>query len=127
MDELMIKIENVTKEYRLGAIGGTTLREELQRARAKRKHQEDPTLKIGQTRGDSNERFMALNGVSFEVKKGEAASQRLLRGFWPGAGRQLGPFIHIWQLRKLGSRPDAPPFSFRCRTLAVGDSWAPSY
>lgn len=72
MNELMIKVENVTKEYRLGAIGGTTLREELQRRRAKRKHQEDPTLKIGQTRADSNERFMALNGVSFEVKKGEA-------------------------------------------------------
>lgn len=72
MEELMIKVENVTKEYRLGAIGGTTLKEELQRRRAKRKHQEDPTLKIGQTRPDSNERFMALNGVSFEVKKGEA-------------------------------------------------------
>ena len=72
MDELMIKVDNITKEYRLGAIGGTTLREELQRARAKRKHQEDPTLKIGQTRADSNERFMALNGVSFKVKKGEA-------------------------------------------------------
>ena len=72
MDELMIKIDNVTKEYCLGAIGGTTLRDELQRWRAKRKHLADPTLKIGQTRGDSNERFMALNGVSFEVKKGEA-------------------------------------------------------
>lgn len=72
MDELMIKVENVTKEYRLGAIGGTTLRDELQRRRAKRKRLEDPTLKIGQTRADSNERFMALNGVSFEVKKGEA-------------------------------------------------------
>ena len=72
MDELMIKVENVTKEYRLGAIGGTTLRDELQRRRAKRKRLEDPTLKIGQTRPDSNERFMALNGVSFEVKKGEA-------------------------------------------------------
>ncbi|MBE6949084.1 MAG: ATP-binding cassette domain-containing protein [Ruminococcaceae bacterium] len=72
MDELMIKVSDVTKEYRLGAIGGTTLREELQRRRAKRKHLEDPTLKIGETRADSNERFMALNGVSFEVKKGEA-------------------------------------------------------
>ena len=72
MDELMIKVENVTKEYRLGAIGGTTLRDELQRARAKRKKLDDPTLKIGQTRSDSNERFLALNGVSFEVKKGEA-------------------------------------------------------
>lgn len=72
MDEFMIKVENVTKEYRLGAIGGTTLRDELQRRRAKRKRLEDPTLKIGQTRPESNERFMALNGVSFEVKKGEA-------------------------------------------------------
>ena len=72
MDELMIKVENVKKEYRLGAIGGTTLRDEIQRWRAKRKHLEDPTLKIGQTRADSNERFMSLNGVSFEVKKGEA-------------------------------------------------------
>ena len=72
MDELMIKVENVKKEYRLGAIGGTTLRDELQRRRAKRKRLEDPTLKIGQTRGDANETFMALNGVSFEVKKGEA-------------------------------------------------------
>ena len=72
MDELMIKVQNVKKEYRLGAIGGTTLRDELQRRRAKRKKQDDPTLIIGQSRGDSNERFMALNGVSFEVKKGEA-------------------------------------------------------
>ena len=72
MDELMIKVENVKKEYRLGAIGGTTLRDELQRRRAMRKHLEDPTLKIGQTRGNANETFMALNGVSFEVKKSEA-------------------------------------------------------
>jgi len=72
MDELMIKIDNVTKEYRLGAIGGTTLREELQRARAKWKKQEDPTQKIGQKQVNIGERFMALNGVSFEVKKGEA-------------------------------------------------------
>ena len=72
MEELMIKTENVTKEDRLGAIGGTTLRDELQRWRAKRKRLEDPTLKIGQVRGDAHEKFMALNGVSFEVKKGEA-------------------------------------------------------
>ena len=72
MDELMIKVDNVKKEYRLGAIGGTTLRDELQRRRAKRKNLEDPTLKIGQTRSNSGDRFMALNGVSFEVKKGEA-------------------------------------------------------
>ena len=72
MDELMIKVEHVTKEYRLGAIGGTTLRDELQRRRAKRKHLEDPTRKIGAKEINVGEKFMALNGVSFEVKKGEA-------------------------------------------------------
>ncbi len=72
MSDLMIKVENVTKEYRLGAIGGTTLRDELQRLRAKRKHQEDPTQKIGAKQVNIGEKFMALNGVSFEVKKGEA-------------------------------------------------------
>lgn len=72
MSDLMIKVEDVTKEYRLGAIGGTTLRDEIQRMRAKRRNEEDPTLKIGTTRSASNEKFMALNGVSFEVKKGEA-------------------------------------------------------
>ena len=68
----MLKIENVTKEYRLGAIGGTTLRDELQRLRAKRKNEEDPTRKIGQKQVNIGERFMALDGVSFEVKRGEA-------------------------------------------------------
>ena len=30
-------------------------------------------------------------------------------------------------MKKLGAFPDALCFSFCCRTLAVGDSWAPSY
>lgn len=72
MSDLMIKVDNVTKEYRLGAIGGTTLRDEIQRRRAQRRNEEDPTSKIGTKRIDSNEKFMALNGVSFEVRKGEA-------------------------------------------------------
>ena len=72
MSDLMIKVDNVKKEYRLGAIGGTTLRDELQRRRAKRKKLEDPTKKIGAKEINTGESFMALNGVSFEVKKGEA-------------------------------------------------------
>ena len=36
MNDLMIKVENVSKQYKLGQIGGTTLRDELQRRRAKR-------------------------------------------------------------------------------------------
>jgi len=71
MEELMIKIDNVSKQYKLGQIGGTTLREELQRKRAKRRGLEDPTKKIGSKDYVPGETFMALNGVSFEVKKGE--------------------------------------------------------
>ncbi len=69
----MIRCENVSKQYRLGAIGGTTLKEDLQRLSARLRKKEDPTSKIGQkSRPVSNEKFMALDGISFEVKKGEA-------------------------------------------------------
>ena len=73
MDDIAIKIENVSKEYRLGAIGGGTLRGDLQTFWAKIRHKEDPNTKIGEAeKGKKGDRFMALNGVSFEVKKGEA-------------------------------------------------------
>ena len=73
MSEIMLRCENVSKQYRLGAIGGTTLREDLQRLSARLRKKEDPTSKIGQKkRPISNEKFLALDGVSFEVKKGEA-------------------------------------------------------
>ena len=71
MEELMLKIENVSKEYKLGQIGGTTLREELQRRSAKRRGREDPTKIIGSKDYNKGETFMALDGVSFDVKKGE--------------------------------------------------------
>ena len=47
MSRTIIKVENVSKEYRLGAIGGTTLRDDLQRLGAKLRGKADPTLKIG--------------------------------------------------------------------------------
>ncbi len=73
MSNQAIKIDNVSKEYRLGAIGGGTLKGDLQSFWAKMRHKEDPNSKIGDTSGLSKgDRFMALNGVSFEVKKGEA-------------------------------------------------------
>lgn len=71
MEELMLKIDNVSKKYKLGQIGGTTLRDELQRKRAKRKGLEDPTVKIGFKSANVGEDFFALSNVSFKVKKGE--------------------------------------------------------
>lgn len=71
MEEMMIKVENVSKQYRLGQIGGTTLKEEIQRKIAKMRGKEDPTKKIGERDYQYGETFMALDGVSFDVKKGE--------------------------------------------------------
>lgn len=71
MNDLMIKVEDVSKKYKLGQIGGTTLREELQRKFAKLLKKEDPTKKIGEKNYKAGETFMALQNVSFEVKKGD--------------------------------------------------------
>ena len=70
--EPIIEICNVAKEYRLGAIGGTTLNAELQSFLAKLRGKEDPNKKIGTREGKAGERFLALDGVSFSVAPGEA-------------------------------------------------------
>ena len=71
MDEIAIRIEHVSKEYRLGAIGGGTLRGDLQSLMARIKGREDPNSKIG---SDSSkrmgERFLALDDVSFSFTPG---------------------------------------------------------
>lgn len=72
MSELAIKAEHVSKEYRLGSIGGGTLKAELQSKLAKLLHKEDPNLKIGAKSYQDNEKFLALDDLSLEIKKGEA-------------------------------------------------------
>ena len=69
--EDIIRIEHVSKEYRLGAIGGGTLRGDLQSFMARVRGKEDPNTKIGQEVYTGNERFLALDDVSFSIKKGE--------------------------------------------------------
>ena len=71
MNELMIWIDHVSKQYRLGQIGGTTLREELQRFSARLHHREDPTRRIGAREFKKGETFLALDDVSFDVRPGE--------------------------------------------------------
>lgn len=71
-EELMLKVDNVYKKYRLGVIGGGTLTGDLQSWWAKARHKEDPNSKIGSKVYSKNEEFYALNGISFEVRKGEA-------------------------------------------------------
>lgn len=72
-DELAIKIEHVSKEYRLGTIGGGTLRGDLQSWWARKTGKEDPNSKIGSSAGlKIGERFLALDDINLEIKKGEA-------------------------------------------------------
>ena len=72
MSETIIKIDHVSKEYRLGAIGGGTLRGDLQSWWARVRGKDDPNLQIGKTAYTGNEKFLALDDISFEVKKGGA-------------------------------------------------------
>jgi len=71
MNEVVIKIEDLHKKYRLGAIGGGTLTADLQSWWAKVRGKEDPNTKIGAKTYGKNETFMALNGVDLEINKGD--------------------------------------------------------
>jgi len=75
MSETVIRVENLSKQYRLGMVGAGTLREDLTGWWYRVRGMEDPYLKIG----DSNDRtsvgnsdyVWALRDVNFEVKRGE--------------------------------------------------------
>ena len=63
MSDLAIKVQNLSKKYRLGNIGGKTLREDLSNLKTKIFGKQKNTVKSGE--------FFALENISFEVKKGE--------------------------------------------------------
>ena len=69
--ELMIRLRGVKKKYRLGRIGGGTLKADMESRWAALRGKEDPNTIIGEKRkvGDT---FMALNGIDLDVYEGEA-------------------------------------------------------
>ena len=75
MGELVISVEDVWKQYRLGTAGSGTLGADLKRAWAKMRGKEDPTLSLSEENNREkkgiSDLIWALNGISFEVKKGE--------------------------------------------------------
>lgn len=71
MAETVIKIEDIYKKYRLGTIGGGTLRGDLQSFWARIRKKEDPNMPVGAPGYKKGDEFMALDGVSTEIKKGE--------------------------------------------------------
>src|SRR5512140_3045523 len=79
MSEAIIKIENVSKEYRLGVVSTQTLRGDLQRWWALMRGQEDPALKIGQSnvldkqdkKGINEQYIWALRDINLEINIGD--------------------------------------------------------
>ena len=74
-DDIILKVENVSKQYRLGLVGTGTISHDLNRFFAKIRGKEDPYLKIGESNDRStkgiSEYVWALKDINFEVKRGE--------------------------------------------------------
>ena len=74
-NKVVIKVENISKQYRLGAVGTGTLSHDLKRWWALTRGKEDPYLKIGEendrTKKASGDYAWALKDVSFDVKQGD--------------------------------------------------------
>jgi len=74
MSDTIIKLENISKQYRLGTVGTQTLRGDLQRWWYRLSGKEDPTLKIGASNKldtQEGEYVWALKDINLEVKQGE--------------------------------------------------------
>lgn len=71
----VIKVENLSKQYRLGNVGTGTLSHDLKRWWYKARGKEDPYLLIGETndrtRKADSDYVWALKDINFEVKAGE--------------------------------------------------------
>jgi lipopolysaccharide transport system ATP-binding protein len=73
--EIILKAENISKQYRLGIVGTGTLSHDLNRWWHKICGKENPYLKVGETndrtkKGDSDY-VWALQDINFEVERGE--------------------------------------------------------
>ena len=74
-EDIILKAENISKQYRLGQVGTGTLSHDLNRWWHQIRGKEDPYLKIGDTNDrstkGSSDYVWALQDINFEVKRGE--------------------------------------------------------
>lgn len=73
---LVLKAENISKQYRLGQVGTGTLSHDLNRMWHRMRGKEDPYLKIGEAnnraeKGES-EYVWSLQNINFEIDEGDA-------------------------------------------------------
>lgn len=75
MSDISIKVENLSKQYRLGTVGTGTISHDLNRWWARIRGKDDPYLKIGEvndrSQAGSSEYVWSLKDINFEVKQGE--------------------------------------------------------
>lgn len=75
MSNTVIKVENLSKLYRLGEVGTGTVSHDLNRWFAKMRGKEDPFALVGQvndrTQKSESEYVWSLKDINFEVKQGE--------------------------------------------------------
>ncbi|MFD1601625.1 ABC transporter ATP-binding protein [Flavobacterium artemisiae] len=73
--DIILKAENISKQYRLGQVGTGTISHDLNRWWHKIRGKEDPYLKIGETNDrtvkGTSEYVWALQDINFEVERGE--------------------------------------------------------
>jgi len=73
VSDIVIRVEHLSKYYRLGQIGGDTLRADVNRWWAAARGKPDPLARIGEQGAGSprNGELWALRDVSFDVRQGE--------------------------------------------------------
>lgn len=75
MSGIILKAENISKQYRLGLVGTGTISHDLNRWWYRVRRKEDPYLKIGEVNDRSqkgnSDYVWALKDINFEVKHGE--------------------------------------------------------
>lgn len=75
MSDTIIKVENLSKQYRLGQIGTGSLSHDLNRWWSQIRGKDDPYLKIGElndrTLKGNSDYVWALKDINFEIKRGE--------------------------------------------------------
>lgn len=75
MKDIILKAENISKQYRLGQVGTGTLSHDLNRWWHQVRGKENPYLKIGDTNDrstkGSSDYVWALQDINFEVERGE--------------------------------------------------------
>ncbi len=75
MSKIVLRAENISKQYRLGQMGTGTISHDLNRAWAKIRGKEDPYLKVGdvndRSKAGGSDYVWSLKDINFEVKQGE--------------------------------------------------------